>query len=79
MITQTENIKINGHKGTWYEIDSCILYGKKILLLEHETYGDEATWLVVSARNGKVLSDECFDYETFYEVVEEYKYKPFLL
>lgn len=79
MITQTENIVINGHVGTWYEIDSYNMYGKKILLLEHEEYGNDASWLVVNARNGKVLSDECFDYETFYEVTEEYKYKPFLL
>lgn len=67
---QKDNIKIEGHRGTWYVIDekevqvideesrdliSCMGY-----LLEHEEYGDEAVPLIID-KNLNVLCDAAFN------------------
>lgn len=70
-ITQTEGIKIEGHLGKWYQIGDGYIFGTKLLLLESERWGDEASWLVVNSENGKVLSDEVYDFDTFYEVIQD--------
>ena len=40
------NIKVDGHRGTWYIISESYWRGKKVYLLEHEQYGDEAACLI---------------------------------
>lgn len=42
-----DNIKIKGHRGTWYVINQMLFRGKTIYLLEHEKYGDESACLIV--------------------------------
>lgn len=54
---QKENIKIEGHIGTWYVIDETEWKGKRVFLLEHETYGDEAACLIVNEKLEIVLED----------------------
>lgn len=44
---EKNNIKIEGHRGTWYVIDEKEHNGEKLYLLEHETYGDTAACLIV--------------------------------
>lgn len=52
-----ENIKIEGHVGTWYVIDETEWKGEKVYLLEHETYGDEAACLIVDNKLNIILED----------------------
>lgn len=51
------NIKIKGHIGTWYVIDEGYHNGKKVYLLEHEEYGDEAAALVVDQDLNIIMDD----------------------
>ena len=50
-------LKIEGHIGTWYVIDEGYHRGKKVYLLEHEQYGDEAAALIVD-RDGKIVLED---------------------
>lgn len=54
---QRDNIKIKGHIGTWYVIDEGVWEGEKVFLLEHETYGDAAAYLIVNEDLDIVLDD----------------------
>lgn len=45
---QKNNIKIEGHCGTWYVIDETIWHDEVVYLLEHEIYGDHAAYLIVN-------------------------------
>lgn len=53
----SDKITIKGHIGTWYVIDHAEYGGKKLFLLEHETYGDEAACLIVDEHGSVVLDD----------------------
>ena len=57
----SSGVKVEGHVGTWYVIDSKEMtkYGD-LFLLEHETYGDEAACLIVD-RFGKVILMDVFN------------------
>jgi len=52
-----DGIKIEGHVGKWYVIDETYFKSKKVFLLEHETYGDEAACLIVDDKLNVVLDD----------------------
>lgn len=53
-----EHIRVEGHKGTWYVIDQKYYRTKGwYFLLEHETYGDEAADVIISADYSLVLDD----------------------
>ena len=52
-----EHIKIQGHIGRWYEIDSTEIDGKKIYLMEHETYGDMTACCIIVDDNTLILDD----------------------
>lgn len=54
---QKENIKIEGHIGTWYVIDETEWKGERAFLLEHETFGDEAACLIVNEKLKIILED----------------------
>ena len=61
MITvNSDHIKIEGHRGRWYVIDTSFFRGQKVFLLEHETYGDEAPSLIVTA-DGTIVLDDVWD------------------
>ncbi len=43
----TTNFQIEGKAGSWLAFDSIRLEGQEFFLMEHETYGKEAAWVVV--------------------------------
>lgn len=55
-----EHIKIEGHKGTWYEIDNASYYGKTLYLMESEVYGDEAPCIIINNDN-EIMAQEIYD------------------
>lgn len=58
IITSTsDGIKINGHRGKWYVVDTTYFRGKRVFLLEHETYGDMAANLIVDKEGNIILDD----------------------
>lgn len=62
LTADSDNIKIEGHIGTWYVIDQ-ITYDRapytlgQLFLLEHEDYGDEAACLIVDSQGNIVMED----------------------
>lgn len=70
---ERENIKIEGHIGTWHIIRDFYYQGQYLYLLEHETYGDEAAMLWVDGKKN-IIIDEVFNgIEDLYEYIEENK------
>lgn len=58
MITRrSDHIRVAGHRGTWYVIDEMEANGRRLFLLEHETYGDEAACVIVDEAGALVLED----------------------
>ena len=64
---QKENIKIYGHYGTWHVINEMEIDGEMLYLLEHETYGDEATGLIVNDNLDIVCDDVWNGFDDYYE------------
>lgn len=52
----TVNFQIEGKAGSWLAFDSIRLEGQDFFLMEHETYGKEAAWVVVDGA-GKLAVD----------------------
>lgn len=52
----TINFHIEGKAGSWLAFDSIRLEGQEFFLMEHETYGKEAAWVVVDGA-GKLAVD----------------------
>ena len=63
---KTEHIIVFGFIGTWYVIDTKIYFGTTLYLLEHETYGDDTSSIIID-ENYNVICDEAWngfqDYE----------------
>lgn len=69
----TTNFQIKGKAGNWLAFDSIRLEGQEFFLMEHETYGKEAAWVVVDGA-GKLAVDNVrngFD-QKVKEKLEEY-------
>ena len=71
-ITNTsDKIKVEGHKGTWYVIDSSTYRGETVYLLEHEQYGDEAASIIVD-ENGELIAEDIWngfdDLDDWYDI-----------
>ena len=69
----TTNFQIEGKAGKWLAFDSIRLEGQEFFLMEHETYGKEAAWVVVDGV-GKLAVDNVrngFDQEVK-KKIEEY-------
>ena len=69
----TVNFQIEGKAGNWLAFDSIRLEEKEFFLMEHETYGKEAAWVVVDGA-GKLAVDNVrngFDQEVK-KKLEEY-------
>ena len=45
-INEFENIRIEGRRGTWYEIDREYINNELYIFFEHETYGDDVVHLL---------------------------------
>lgn len=56
---ETKNFHIEGKEGSWVAFDSTMVDGKEFFLMEHETYGKEAAWVVVD-ETGKVVVDQVY-------------------
>lgn len=70
---ETVNFQIEGKAGSWLAFDSIRLEGEEFFLMEHETYGKEAAWVVVDGA-GKLAVDNVrngFDQEVK-KKLEEY-------
>lgn len=71
---ESTGLKIDGHVGKWYAIDTKVYNGENVYLLEHETYGDESACLIVD-ENLTVLLDDVWngfdDYDYYLECGEE--------
>lgn len=69
----TVNFQIEGKAGSWLAFDSISVGGQEFFLMEHETYGKEAAWVVVDGA-GKLAVDNVrngFDQEVK-KKLEEY-------
>ncbi|MHA3226107.1 hypothetical protein ACV7JQ_09215 [Globicatella sulfidifaciens] len=53
-------LKINGHIGTWYVVDTHIFRGEQCYELEHEEFGSDAAHIIVDPE-GNVLVDDVWD------------------
>ncbi len=42
-----ENLKVDGHVGTFYKVEDFTRYGRKCYLMESCLYGDDAPWIAV--------------------------------
>ena len=67
-----EHIKIQGHIGRWYEINSIEIDGKKFYLMEHETYGDMAPCIIIDEDDNLILEDVWNGFDDLYEYFEEF-------
>lgn len=63
-----DNIRVKGHRGTWYVIDSKVVNGRALHLLEHETYGDEAACIIVDDNLDIVMEDVYNGFDDLEEV-----------
>lgn len=52
-----DGIKVYGHIGTWYVIDTMLWNGEEVYLLEHEQYGDEVPCVIVNGERELILED----------------------
>jgi hypothetical protein len=66
-----ENIKVNGHRGTWYVIDEVVYGGEHYFLLEHETYGNDAPWIAIDEDGQLVMEDISDGVEELIEYLAE--------
>ena len=75
MATRTNEIKVNGYRGTWsivdyYDVVNDIGLTVRYAMLEHDYYGDETCYLVIedSAVNWSALCPDVYIgpvYETY--------------
>lgn len=56
----SDELVIDGYEGTWYVVDTEIVDGKKLFLLENEEYGDETFGIIID-RDRNVLVDEAWN------------------
>lgn len=56
MLKKKENLRIKGHKGTWYVIGEKKVGDKDLYLLEHEDFGEEAHSIIID-ENLTVIKD----------------------
>lgn len=55
----TTHFHIEGKEGSWLTFDSVIIDGRQFFLMEHETYGKEAAWIVLD-EDGKLIVDNVY-------------------
>jgi len=74
---QSDKIRVDGHRGTWYVIETEKIDGKDLFLLESEQYGDEAANLIVDERGNLVLDDVYNGFDDYREQVIDELQAPF--
>lgn len=71
----TVNFQIEGKSGSWLAFDSIRIAGQEFFLMEHETYGKDAAWVIVD-QTGRLVVDDVrngFDQQVKRKL-EEYLY-----
>ena len=66
----SENISVEGHIGTWYVIAAEKIEGKKLFLLEHEKYGDEAANIIIDENRNLVMADVYNGFDDYRDSLE---------
>jgi hypothetical protein len=56
-----DHVKIEGHTGKWYEIDRMKKGNTNYLLMEHETYGDEAACVIITEKTHKIILEDVYN------------------
>lgn len=71
-----DGIKIEGHRGTWYVINEMDVYNdatkkedKRLYLLEHEVYGEDAPHLIVDKDLNIILDDVWNGFDDYWEFI----------
>lgn len=54
------HVKVRGYKGKWSAIDSTIVRGLKLYMMEHDTHEDEIACIIID-ENKKVILDEVYN------------------
>ncbi|MGF6990429.1 hypothetical protein M2150_001690 [Lachnospiraceae bacterium PM6-15] len=55
---QNMDIKVEGHRGKWYSIDTMFdKDGEMLFLMEHSTYGDEAPGIIIDKDFNLIAED----------------------
>lgn len=52
-----KSVKIEGHRGKWSSIESIIVAGIKLHLMEHDTYGEDADMVIIN-QYGKIIAED---------------------
>ena len=66
-----QNVRVDERRGTWYEVDSTIILGRKLYLMEHEFYGDEAANIIIDENEKLVMSDVWNGFQDYIEATED--------
>ena len=69
----TTHFHIEGKEGNWLAFDSIIIDGGQFFLMEHETYGKDAAWVVLD-EDGKLIVDNAYHgfSQTVLQQIKEY-------
>jgi len=65
------NVRVKGHVGTWYEIDTKVYNGETLYLMEHEYYGDEAPCVIINGKEKLVAIDITNGFDDYDYCLEE--------
>lgn len=65
---KTDKIKVKGHVGTWYVIDSMFTEERgQLFLLESEIFGDEAPCVIVDKYGTLILEEVYNGFDDYFE------------
>ena len=69
----TAHFHIEGKEGSWLAFDSMIVDGRQFFLMEHETYGKDAAWVVLD-EDGKLIVDNVYQgfNQTVLQQIQDY-------
>ena len=69
----TTDFHIKGKEGKWLAFDSIMIEGRQFFLMEHETYGKDAAWVVLD-EDGKLIVDNAYHgfSQTVLQQIKEY-------
>ncbi|KNC25436.1 hypothetical protein FF38_11040 [Lucilia cuprina] len=63
-----ETVNVNGHTGTWCEIDSTEFNGEILYLMESEQYGENAPCLIIREDNTLFMEDVYNGFDELFEI-----------
>lgn len=72
-----EHIKVSGHKGTWYIIETKWYDNVKkyLYLCEHEQYGDETACVIIDGQYNLIMDDIWNGFDDYEEEIQWEQYK----